>query len=316
MLHGFLLPIKLRVTFYEQVFVMQPYVGRFAPSPSGPLHFGSLVCALVSFLHARQANGQWLLRIEDVDTTRVKADADHIILSQLISHGMRWDGDIIYQTNRQNEYQETVDILHKQQLIYACSCTRQAIKSKGKYYTGTCRDLHLPFKDNALRLINTSHAHGFHDLHLGEIFVEPLFSSEDLSIQRKDGLFAYNLAVVVDDIEQQVTHIVRGADLIDTTAQQQHIYRLLNEKSPKYFHLPVICLESGKKLSKQNHAKAIENERAAKNLVDAFAVIGLSQHSLSEKMTVEDLISYALKHWSPNLLAKRREILLSDINTV
>jgi glutamyl-Q tRNA(Asp) synthetase len=316
MLHGFLLPIKLCVIFSEQVFVMLPYVGRFAPSPSGPLHFGSLVCALVSFLHARQANGQWLLRIEDVDTTRVKADADKIILSQLISHGMCWDGDVIYQTNRQNEYQKTVNRLHERQLIYACSCTRQAVKSKGKYYTGVCRELHLPFKDNALRLINTSHNYGYHDLHLGEVFVEPLFCSEDLSIRRRDGLFTYNLAVVVDDIEQQVTHVVRGADLIDTTLQQQHIYKLLDEKSPKYFHLPVICFENGKKLSKQNHAIAIESKRAVKNLVDAFAVIGLSNRSLSEKMTVEDLINWALKHWSPNLLAKRREILLSDINTV
>jgi glutamyl-Q tRNA(Asp) synthetase len=315
-LHGFLLHIKLRVIFAEQVFIMLPYIGRFAPSPSGPLHFGSLVCALVSFLHARQANGQWLLRIEDVDTTRVKADADQIILSQLMAHGMHWDGDVIYQTNRHNEYQKTVDRLHKQQLIYACSCTRQAVKSKGKYYTGTCRDLHLPFKDNALRLINTSDDYGFHDLHLGDVFVEPLFCSEDLSIRRKDGLFAYNLAVVVDDIEQQVTHVVRGADLIDTTLQQQHIYRLLDEKPPRYFHLPVVCLESGKKLSKQNHAIAIKNKRAVKNLIDAFAVIGLSNHSFSEKMTVDDLINWALKHWSPNLLAKRREILLLGINTV
>ena len=316
MLHGFLLPIKLCVIFSKQVFVMLPYVGRFAPSPSGPLHFGSLVCALVSFLHARQANGQWLLRIEDVDTTRVKADADKMILSQLISHGMRWDGDVTYQTNRQNEYHKTVNRLHKRQLIYACSCTRQAIRSKGKYYTGACRKLHLPFKNNALRLINTSHNYGYHDLHLGDVFVEPLFCNEDMSIQRRDGLFTYNLAVVVDDIEQQVTHIVRGADLIDTTLQQLYIYKMLDEKSPKYFHLPVICFESGKKLSKQNHAIAIENKRAVKNLVDAFAVIGLSNLSLSEKMTVDDLINWALNNWSPNLLAKRREILLSDINTV
>jgi glutamyl-Q tRNA(Asp) synthetase len=148
------------------------------------------------------------------------------------------------------------------------------------------------------------------------VFVEPLFCSEDLRIQRRDGLFTYNLAVVVDDIEQQVTHVVRGADLIDTTLQQQYIYKLLDKKSPNYFHLPVICFENGKKLSKQNHAIAIENKRAAKNLIDAFAVIGLSNRSLSEKMTVQDLINWALKHWSPNLLAKRREILLSGVNTV
>jgi glutamyl-Q tRNA(Asp) synthetase len=295
---------------------MQPYVGRFAPSPSGPLHFGSLVCALISFLHARQAKGRWLVRIEDVDTTRVKAGADQIILSQIIAHGMHWDGNIIYQTKRQNAYQDAIDILHKKQLIYACSCTRQAIKSKGKYYTGTCRDLHLPFKNNAIRIINTRHDCRFQDLNLGEVLVDPLFCNEDLCIKRKDGLFAYNLAVVVDDIAQNITHVVRGADLIDTTLQQRHLYHVLAENCPKYLHLPAICSKDGKKLSKQNHATAIENRRASKNLVDALTVIGMSSHSLSEKMTVEELIHWALAHWSPNLLAKRREILISATNTV
>jgi glutamyl-Q tRNA(Asp) synthetase len=151
--------------------MMQSYIGRFAPSPSGPLHFGSLVCALISFLHARQAKGQWVVRIEDVDTTRVKAGAD-----------------IIYQTNRQYAYQSAVDILHQKQLIYACSCTRQSIKSKGKYYTGTCRNLHLPFKNNAIRVINTCHDCRFQDLNLGEVLVDPLFCKEDVCIKRKDGL--------------------------------------------------------------------------------------------------------------------------------
>ena len=140
-------------------------------------------------------------------------------------------------------------------------------------------------------------------MHLAHVQVDPLFCSEDLSIKRKDGLFAYNLAVVVDDIEQHVSHIVRGADLIETTVQQQHIYSLLSKTSPKYFHLPVICTE-------------IDNMQASKNLINAFAAIGLSCQSLTEKMTIEELIHWALTHWSPNLLVKRREILISDINTV
>lgn len=295
---------------------MQAYVGRFAPSPSGPLHFGSLVCALVSFLHARQANGRWLVRIEDVDTTRVQDGADKVILSQLLAHGMRWDGEIIYQTDRQHAYQSALNTLHKQQLVYACTCTRQAIKSKGRYYAGTCRHMHLPWENNAIRVINTNQNTHFDDMHLGRVQVDPLFCSEDLSIRRKDGLFAYNLAVVVDDIEQNVSSIVRGADLIETTVQQQHIYSLLGKTSPKYFHLPVICTKSGQKLSKQNHAAAIDKGQASKNLINAFAAIGLSCQSLTEKMTTEELIHWALSHWSPNLLVKRREILISDINTV
>lgn len=295
---------------------MQAYVGRFAPSPSGPLHFGSLVCALVSFLHARQAGGKWLVRIEDVDTTRVQGDADKVILSQLLAHGMQWDGDIIYQTDRQHAYQSALDTLHKQQLVYACACTRQAIKSKGKYYTGTCRKMHLPWANNAIRVINTCQNTYFDDIHLGDIQVDPLLCSEDLNIKRKDGLFAYNLAVVVDDIDQKVSHIVRGADLIDTTVQQKHLYSLLGKTPPKYFHLPVICTVSGQKLSKQNHAAAIDNKQASRNLINAFTAIGLSCQTLTEKMTTKDLIYWALRHWSPNLLAKRREILISDLNTV
>jgi len=295
---------------------MQAYIGRFAPSPSGPLHFGSLVCALVSFLHARQANGKWLVRIEDVDTTRVQTGADQTILSQLSAHGMQWDGDIIYQTDRQHAYQKALDTLHEDKLVYACSCTRQAIKSIGRYYTGTCRNLDLPWANNAIRVINTCTNTCFDDMHLGRVNVDPLFCSEDLIIKRKDDLFAYNLAVVVDDIEQKVNNIVRGADLIDTTVQQRYLYHLLGAKSPQYFHLPVICTQGGQKLSKQNHATPIDNERASRNLINAFAAIGLSCHSLTEKMTTKELIYWALSHWSPNLLAKRREILISDINTV
>jgi glutamyl-Q tRNA(Asp) synthetase len=295
---------------------MHPYVGRFAPSPSGPLHFGSLVCALLSFIHARQAKGTWLLRIEDVDTTRVQAGAEQIILSQLLAHGMCWDGDIMYQTKRTHVYQEALEQLRQQQVIYACTCTRQEIKAKGKYYTGTCRSLHLPFDGNAIRVVNNSSSTSFTDLHLDKVDVEPSFCGEDLCIKRKDGLFAYNLAVVVDDIEQQVTHIVRGADLIDTTLQQREIYHLLGAEPPQYFHLPVICVENGRKLSKQNHAEAIQNENASRNLISAFKIIGLSIHDLDEDMAIDELIQWAIKHWSPNLLAKRREILFSDINAV
>lgn len=295
---------------------MQPYIGRFAPSPSGPLHFGSLVCALVSFLHARQASGQWLLRIEDVDTTRVKAGADQTIMSQLIAHGLEWDGDIIYQTNRTQAYQQTFDDLRSKELLYACTCTRQQIKAKGNYYSGTCRHVGLPFEHNAIRILNNSKQTCFQDLHQGEVSVAPLFCQEDLSILRKDGLFAYNLAVVVDDIAQGISHIVRGADLIDTTIQQQHIYSLLGDVPPQYFHLPVICVTNGKKLSKQNHATAIDNTRAVQNLRSAFHVIGLLPSLIPEQLTVKELIDWAIAHWSPKLLAKKREILLSDINAV
>jgi glutamyl-Q tRNA(Asp) synthetase len=295
---------------------MHSYVGRFAPSPSGPLHFGSLVCALVSFLHARQANGKWLVRIEDVDTTRVQAGSDQTILSQLAAHGLWWDGDVMYQTARQDAYRAAFESLQHKGLLYACACSRQQIKSLGKYYTGKCRDLQLPFNNLAIRINNQSMQTQFQDMHLGTVLVDPLFCQEDISIKRKDGLFAYNLAVVVDDIAQKVTHIVRGADLIDTTVQQQHVYHLLDAQAPSYFHLPVVCLESGTKLSKQNHASGIDNMLARENLHSALVLIGLEQNSIPTEISVEGLIEWAIQCWSPNLLAKKREILLSGINAV
>lgn len=295
---------------------MRKYVGRFAPSPSGPLHLGSLVCALVSFLHARQANGLWLVRIEDVDVTRVQLGAAECILSQLQAHGLQWDNSVIYQTDRQVAYQAALNQLDSHNLVYACSCTRQAIKANGRYYRGTCRSLNLPSMNNAIRVINETTDTTFLDLHLGEVEVDAELCREDLSIRRKDGLFAYNLAVVVDDIYQKVTHVVRGADLIETTVQQNHLYRLLGETSPKYLHFPVICVEPAKKLSKQNHAKPIENRNAVQNLLQAFILIGLPIDGLSGSMSVEALIAWAVKKWSPKLLAKQREILLSDTNAV
>lgn len=295
---------------------MKQYVGRFAPSPSGPLHFGSLVCALISFLHARQAGGKWLVRIEDVDTTRIQEGAVKTILSQLLAHGMQWDDEIIYQTQRQSAYQLVLDSLIQQKQVYACECTRQTIKAKGVFYTGTCKNLDLPFKGKAIRVINNGTFFSFEDLHLGKIQVEQDFASEDINIRRKDGLFSYNLAVVVDDIFQQVTHIVRGADLIDTTVQQNYLYQLLNAPAPSYFHLPVICDQALKKLSKQNHAEAIKEQFALQNLLKAFRIIGLSNTDLSENADISKLIEWAIEHWSPKLLVKRREILFSEINAV
>ncbi len=295
---------------------MQSYVGRFAPSPSGPLHFGSLVCALVSFLHARQAHGKWLVRIEDVDTTRIQDGAADIILSQLQAHGMQWDDQIVYQTQRQRAYQSALEELIQQKAVYACECTRQAIKAKGKFYTGTCRELALPFLGNSIRVINNGEQASFEDLHLGKVQVDIDFCTEDLSIRRKDGLFAYNFAVVIDDIFQQVTHVVRGADLIDTTMQQNYLYKLFKMPCVSYFHLPVICNETFKKLSKQNHAEAVDNQFAAQNLLKAFELIGLLSPELSEEMSVSSLVDWAVKHWSPKLLAKQREILLSGTNAV
>lgn len=293
-----------------------PYIGRFAPSPSGPLHLGSLSCALVSYLHAKQAGGKWLVRMEDVDTTRVMPNADSTILHQLEAHGLHWDNSVVYQTQRQEAYQSALASLQAKQLVYACDCTRQTIKAKGRYYTSYCQHRNLSDTGNALRLIIKNNQASFDDLLLGRVTVEPEFCNEDLVLKRKDGLFAYNLAVVVDDIYQGVTHVVRGADLIDTTPQQNYLYGLLQSAPPQYLHFPVLSRAPGKKLSKQNHAKAVSTEDTCQTLSAALAYIGLAREKQLATQDPSELLQWAITHWSPKLLSKQREILISDVNEV
>jgi glutamyl-Q tRNA(Asp) synthetase len=299
------------------------YVGRFAPSPSGPLHFGSLFCALVSFLHAKQAKGKWLVRIEDVDETRTTPEIASVILEQLESHGLLWDGEVIYQTQRKPAYAEALEKLTKHNDVYACECTRQQIRQRGKFYTGYCVERELAFSTSstsepmlALRIKNNSSLHHFHDAHLGQVEVEKGFAQEDIVLKRKDGLFSYNLAVVVDDIYQGVTHIVRGADLVDTTLQQAVIYRGLGLSPPNYFHLPVIASELGKKLSKQNHAEPISAQYWKQNLLKAGMLLGFELKNIPNTYEACDLVNWMAEHWQPELLSNEREILLSVPNDV
>ncbi|MBF7073829.1 tRNA glutamyl-Q(34) synthetase GluQRS [Glaciecola sp. MH2013] len=294
------------------------YVGRFAPSPSGPLHFGSLFCALVSYLHAKQANGRWLVRIEDVDETRAIAHADQTILNQLRSHGLHWDGDIVYQTQRKAAYKNTLHLLESAAQLYACTCTRKMIRSQGLFYTGHCANslLALNTSGASIRMKNDQSANYFTDLHLGKVTVNAGFATEDIVVKRKDGLFSYNLAVVVDDIFQSISHVVRGADLVDTTLQQALIYRKLGLRPPQYFHLPVIASRANKKLSKQNHAAAILAEQWYENLCLAAKFLGFPEAKLPNKTTPEAFISYLVEYWQPVLLPKEREILLSQSNNV
>ncbi len=293
-----------------------PYIGRFAPSPSGPLHLGSLCCALVSFLHAKQAGGKWLVRMEDVDTTRIVPNADTQILHQLEAHGLHWDDSVIYQTHRQAAYHEALSELQARNLVYACDCTRQQIKARGRYYTAHCRHRALADNGTALRLIIENNAADFDDILLGQVVVDSAFCNEDLVLRRKDGLFAYNLAVVVDDIFQGVSHVVRGADLIDTTPQQNYLYRLLHSEPPQYLHFPVLSTTPGHKLSKQNHARAVSTENTYHTLSSALAYIGLAKEKQLKTQDPNELLVWAIAHWSPKLLSKQREILISDVNEV
>lgn len=276
-----------------------PYVGRFAPSPSGDLHFGSLIAALGSYLQARAHAGRWLVRIEDLDPPREVPGAAGRILRQLEHYGLHWDGEVLYQSQRHERYHQILHALRQQGHGYYCTCPRQRIQQLGGRYDGHCRDMGLGPEHAALRLRQSAPVLQFHDRLRGEVYVSPALAEEDFIILRRDGLFAYNLAVVVDDHDQGVTEIVRGADLIAPTVRQIALYRLLGYPVPGYIHLPLALNAAGDKLSKQNHAPALPPG-------DPLPVLAAALHFLNQPLPAnwadgapDDLLRWATAHWSP-----------------
>jgi len=216
---------------------MNNYRGRFAPSPSGPLHFGSLIAALGSWLDARHNNGEWLVRIEDIDPPREVDGAANLILRTLESYGLYWDQTVLYQSTNQQSYQQILDTLLSQDKVYRCTCTRKTIRLTGGIYSNLCRvQNHNSSTSHSLRLKVNKPIVSFDDYYLRACKTELTSAREDFILKRKDGLFAYMLAVVVDDIQQNITHVIRGADLLDTTTQQLYLFDLLDAKPPVYGH--------------------------------------------------------------------------------
>lgn len=283
-----------------------PYTGRFAPSPSGPLHDGSLVAAMASFLDARAHHGRWLLRIEDIDTPRVAPGADQIILSQLQQLGMRWDGDIIWQSQRLSRYADIYEQLGRQGLIYGCACTRQEIASNAlragllgedgeRPYAGTCRaGIAAGRSPRAWRVRMPDEAYAFTDRWVGARTQNVAQAVGDMIVKRADGLFAYQLVVVVDDHDQQVTDIVRGQDLLSSTARQHQLARMLGFMPPRMMHVPLVLDADGRKLSKQNHAQAIDVHNPIKSLQRAWAALGFDVLPVN---TVNDFWDAAVAAW-------------------
>ena len=284
------------------------YRGRFAPSPSGPLHFGSLVAAVGSYLDAKSQNGTWLVRIEDIDTPRVVKHSDTLILNTLENYGLTWDETIVYQSQSIERYQAALDQLVNNKAVYACQCTRKQIKEMGGIYQGICRDKGLNFTEQALRLKQSQTSHQFDDLFKGTILVDKCFTNEDYIIKRRDGIFAYQLVVVLDDIEQQISHIVRGADLLDPTIRQINLFQQLNKPVPQFGHLPLVVAKPGFKLSKQNHAAAINMEKPSPTLFAALQFLGLTPPSELAYEKVEIILKWACKHWQRANVPRNDEI--------
>lgn len=274
------------------------YIGRFAPSPSGELHFGSLIAALGSYLQARARQGQWLVRIEDIDPPREVPGAAETILHQLEHYGLHWDGDVLWQSQRHDAYRERLAWLAEQGLSYNCTCTRARIQSVGGVYDGHCRTRHNGPENAAVRLIQRSPVTQFTDVLSGTIQADERLAREDFIIHRRDGLFAYNLAVVVDDHFQGVTEIVRGADLVEPTVRQISLYQQFGWTVPDYIHLPLAVNDQGNKLSKQNHAPALPDGDPRPVLIDALRFLNQNVTQEWQDLSLDELLKTAIADWA------------------
>ena len=274
------------------------YIGRFAPSPSGELHFGSLIAALGSYLQARARQGKWLVRIEDIDPPREVPGAAETILRQLEHYGFHWDDDVLWQSQRHDAYRERLAWLAEQGLSYNCTCTRARIQSVGGVYDGHCRTLHNGPENAAVRLIQRSPVTQFTDVLSGTLQADERLAREDFIIHRRDGLFAYNLAVVVDDHFQGVTEIVRGADLVEPTVRQISLYQQFGWTVPDYIHLPLAVNEQGNKLSKQNHAPALPDGDPRPVLIDALRFLNQNVTQEWQDLSLDELLKRAVAGWT------------------
>lgn len=280
------------------------YIGRFAPSPTGPLHFGSLIAAVGSYLDARTQRGQWRVRMEDVDEPRCSQTHADEILHLMQAYGFEWDGEIIYQSQRKERYQAALDKLVESGLAYPCACTRREIADsslagiEGPVYPGTCRGGLHGRAPRAWRVRVDDAPVCFADRLQGKQCQNLEADIGDFVIRRADGYFAYQLAVVVDDAEQNITHIVRGADLLASTPRQIHLQKLLGHATPEYLHLPVAVNEAGQKLSKQTLAAPLVSSKAGASLVAALRFLGQNPPPGLSEAGVAEIWQWAGAHWT------------------
>lgn len=321
------------------------YIGRFAPSPTGPLHFGSLIAAVASYCDAKNNIGKWLVRMEDLDKPREMAGAADTILRQLEAFGFEWDGDIVYQSQRTALYEHALEKLKQHSVIYPCTCSRKEIADsaissgiEGAIYPQTCYQKWLknstrenyasvtvkviPILPKCLSTksnVTTRMDIGSQRIHLEDAIKIEFFdvvqeqvsqhlASDigDFVLKRADGLFAYQLAVIVDDAAQHISHIVRGADLLASTPRQIYLQQLLGFSTPSYAHVPVAVNAAGEKLSKQTLAKAIDAHFAAQLIADALQFLGQKPPGDLAQNTLPDIWQWAIKNWQISMVPKTK----------
>ncbi|MDX8385269.1 MAG: tRNA glutamyl-Q(34) synthetase GluQRS [Gallionella sp.] len=300
------------------------YRGRFSPSPTGPLHFGSLVAAIVSYLDAKSNQGIWVVRMEDLDTPRCTPEAADDILRTLEAFGLDWDEKVIYQSQRTAAYEEALQQLQNGSAIYPCCCTRKEISdsamlsNEGLIYPGTCRNGVPSSRQARTWRVRTDsqhfpstpiHSHiEFADVLQGPLMQHLENEIGDFIVKRADGLFAYQLAVVVDDAFQNITHVVRGSDLITSTPRQIHLQHLLKFPTPTYMHLPIAVNEQGEKLSKQTLAPSIGVDEAVTKFLAVLTFLRQQPPDELLQGSIEEVLNWAILNWKPERLVNCRQL--------
>ena len=287
---------------------MSIYRGRFAPSPTGALHFGSLVCAIASYLQARSQNGQWLLRMEDLDPPREEPGAADDILRTLEIYGLFWDENILYQSSRHEAYEAALTQLQQQGLTYPCSCSRKTVQANAitpNIYPGTCRSKsEMAITDKAIRIKLNDEVIVFNDILQGQQSQNVYREVGDFVLKRADGYYAYQLAVVLDDHYQGISEVVRGSDLLDNTARQIVLQTLLGLSRPQYLHIPIAINSEGEKLSKQTFAAPLDKRNPVKPWLQSLQFLGMQPPQDAAQSDLQSLIKWAIEHWQTSNIPK------------
>lgn len=289
------------------------YVGRFAPTPSGYLHFGSLVAALASYLDARSVGGRWLLRMEDLDPPREVPGAQAAILQTLERYGLHWDGELVRQSERHADYEALVQRLFDQGLAYACTCSRKQLEGSGGIYPGYCANAGHARHGAAIRLRAPQLTYRFTDRVQGEYSQHLGREVGDFVICRRDGLYAYQLAVVLDDAWQGINNVVRGADLLDSTPRQLYLQELLGLPQPRYLHVPLIIQPDGHKLGKSYRSPPLPEDQATPLLLRALRALGQHAPDELEQASAEELLLWGIHHWDAEHIPRTRSLAESQL---
>ena len=286
------------------------YRGRFAPSPTGPLHLGSMFTALASFLQARSRQGEWLLRIDDIDTPRVMEGATGAIKRTLEDHALFWDGDIVMQSRKSHEYHSALRMLDASGILYPCNCSRQTLRTmvsrsgKPSPYPGTCRMARISRRQaHALRVMTRGASITVDDELQGSRCFDIEREFGDFVVLRRDGIISYHLATVIDDWQAGVTEVLRGFDLLESTPLQMHLQKLLGLPSHTYSHVPIVADRLGIKLSKQNLAEAVDGKNASATLFLLLDLLKQSPPLALKGALPDEILAWAVPNWDISKLS-------------